>query len=175
MANVNKVFLIGNLTRDPELRYTPQGTAVGEFGLAINRQWKGPNGEKKEEVCFVDCQAWARGAEIISEYCKKGSSLFVEGRLKLDSWEGKDGQKRSRMRVVVENFQFLGAPTGRRPPAEGGPGPAGREPGSSQGPRGRPRAPEPEGPHVEAEGADEPPPDSAPEGGPFKVNDEIPF
>ena len=122
MANVNKVFLIGNLTRDPELRYTPQGTAVGEFGIAINRQWKGPNGEKKEEVCFVDCQAWARGAEIISEYCKKGSSLFVEGRLKLDSWEGKDGQKRSRMRVVVENFQFLGAPTGRRAPAEGAPG-----------------------------------------------------
>jgi len=174
MANLNIVFLMGNLTRDPELRYTPQGTAVGEFGLAINRQWKGPNGEKKEEVCFVDCQAWARGAEIISEYCKKGSSLFVEGRLKLDSWEGKDGQKRSRMRVVVENFQFLGAPTGRRAPAEGAPGaPAGREQGSSQAPRGRSRAQEPEGPPADA-GADEPP-DSAPEGGQFKVNDEIPF
>jgi single-strand DNA-binding protein len=168
MANVNKVFLIGNLTRDPELRYTPQGTAVGEFGLAINRQWKGPNGEKKEEVCFVDCQAWARGAEIISEYCKKGSSLFVEGRLKLDSWEGKDGQKRSRMRVVVDNFQFIGAPSGRRAPAEGGPS-------QSQPPRGRPRAAEPEGPPADAGHADEPPPDAAPEGGQFKVNDEIPF
>jgi single-strand DNA-binding protein len=176
MANLNKVFLIGNLTRDPELRYTPQGTAVGEFGMAINRQWKGPTGEKKEDVCFVDCQAWARAAEIISEYCKKGSSLFVEGRLKLDSWEGKDGQKRSRMRVVVENFQFLGAPTGRRAPAEGAPGPApaGREQGPSQPPRGRPRAAEPESPPADA-GADEPPADSAPEGGPFKVNDEIPF
>ena len=175
MANLNKVFLIGNLTRDPELRYTPQGTAVGEFGIAINRQWKGPNGEKKEEVCFVDCQAWARGAEIISEYCKKGSSLFVEGRLKLDSWEGKDGQKRSRMRVVVENFQFLGAPTGRRTPAEGAPGaPQGREQGPSQPPRGRPRAQEPEGPPADA-GGGEPPPDAAPEGGQFKVNDEIPF
>ncbi|MGO8704899.1 MAG: single-stranded DNA-binding protein [Candidatus Brocadiia bacterium] len=169
MANVNKVFLIGNLTRDPELRYTPQGTAVGEFGIAINRQWKGPNGEKKEEVCFVDCQAWARGAEIISEYCKKGSSLFVEGRLKLDSWEGKDGQKRSRMRVVVENFQFLGAPTGRRAPAEGAPG--GGQGSPQPPPRGRPRAQEPEGPPADA-GADEPP-ESAPEGG--KVNDEIPF
>ena len=176
MANVNKVFLIGNLTRDPELRYTPQGTAVGEFGLAINRQWKGPNGEKKEEVCFVDCQAWARGAEIISEYCKKGSSLFVEGRLKLDSWEGKDGQKRSRMRVVVENFQFLGAPTGRRAPAEGGAaaGPAGGGQAPSQPPRGRPRAAEPESPPADAGGGDAPPA-PAPEGGQFKVNDEIPF
>ena len=174
MANLNKVFLIGNLTRDPELRYTPQGTAVGEFGMAINRQWKGPNGEKKEEVCFVDCQAWARGAEIISEYCKKGSSLFVEGRLKLDSWEGKDGQKRSRMRVVVENFQFLGAPTGRRAPGRRRARQAGRrarrrrrEDGlarrSRKVRRRTPRA------------RDEPPPDSAPEGGQFKVNDEIPF
>ena len=167
MANVNKVFLIGNLTRDPELRYTPQGTAVGEFGLAINRQWKGPNGEKKEEVCFVDCQAWARTAEVISEYCKKGSLLFVEGRLKLDSWEGKDGQKRSRMRVVVDNFQFIGAPTGRRAPAEGAPA-------QPQPPRGRPHAAEPEGPSADAGGGDQPP-GPAPEGGQFKVNDEIPF
>jgi single-strand DNA-binding protein len=173
MANLNKVFLIGNLTRDPELRYTPQGTAVGEFGLAINRQWKGPNGEKKEEVCFVDCQAWARAAEVISEYCKKGSSLFIEGRLRLDSWEGKDGQKRSRMRVVVENFQFLGAPAGRRAPGEGAPGagPGGREPG----PPGRPRAAGPEGGQAEAADANEPPPDSARGGGPYKTDDEIPF
>ena len=173
MANLNKVFLMGNLTRDPELRYTPQGTAVGEFGLAINRQWKGPNGEKKEEVCFVDCQAWARGAEIISEYCKKGSSLFVEGRLKLDSWEGKDGQKRSRMRVVVENFQFLGAPAGRRAPGEGGPAGGQSRPQPSRGPS---RAAEPEdGPPSEAGSPDELPPDAAPGGGSFKVNDEIPF
>jgi single-strand DNA-binding protein len=175
MANVNKVILIGNLTRDPELRYTPSGTAVAKFGMAINRTWKSQTGEKKEEVCFVDCQAWARGAELISEYCHKGSQLFIEGRLQLDSWEGKDGQKRSKLLVVVENSQFLGAPTGRRGPAEGAPGPGGREPGSPQAPRGRSRAPEPEGPQADFAGGDEPPPDSAPEGGSSKGNDEIPF
>ena len=177
MANLNKVFLIGNLTRDPELRYTPSGSAVAKFGIAVNRTWKSQTGEKKEEACFVDCQAWTRVAEVISEYCHKGSPLFIEGRLQLDSWEGKDGQKRTKLLVVVENAQFLGAPTGRRAPADGtaGPGPAGREPGSPQAPRGRPRAPEPEGPHADFAGGDEPPPDSTPEGGPSKGNDEIPF
>jgi single-strand DNA-binding protein len=168
MANVNKVILIGNLTRDPELRYTPSGTAVAKFGMAINRTWKSQTGEKKEEVCFVDCQAWARGAELISEYCHKGSQLFIEGRLQLDSWEGKDGQKRSKLLVVVENSQFLGAPTGRKPQGEGAPDP-------SQPPQGRPRAAAPEDPPADAGGGGEPPPDAAPEGGQFKVNDEIPF
>lgn len=112
MANLNKVFLMGNLTRDPELRYTPGGTAVCEFGLAINRSWTGKDGQKHEETCFVDCQAWARTGEVITEYCKKGRPIFVEGRLNFSSWEGKDGQKHSKLRVTVDNFQFLGG--GRR-------------------------------------------------------------
>lgn len=111
MANYNKVLLIGNLTRDPELRYTPGGTAVADFGMAINRTWKGQDGEKREEVCFVDITAWAKQAEQIQQYCRKGRSLFVEGRLQFDQWE-KDGQKRSRLRVVLENFQFLDRPGG---------------------------------------------------------------
>lgn len=112
MANLNKVFLMGNLTRDPELRYTPNGTAVVDFGLAVNRNWKGQDGEKKEETCFLDITAWARQAEVISQYCRKGRPIFVEGRLQLDTWETQEGQKRSKLRVVVENFQFLGSPGG---------------------------------------------------------------
>ena len=166
MANLNKVFLIGNLTRDPELRYTPSGTAVVDFGMAINRKWTSQSGEKQEEVVFLDLQAWARSAEVISEYCKKGSLLFVEGRLKLDSWEGKDGQKRSRLRVVVENFQFLGAPTGRRTGAEAPAGQPGR--GSTKS------RPEAEAPATE-EPAEAVPPADAPPEGPLKVNDDIPF
>src|SRR3989304_2872954 len=109
MANYNKVILFGNLTRDPELRYTPNGTAVADVGIAINRAWTNQGGEKKEETCFVDMQAWARNAEVISEYCRKGSPLFVEGRLRQDTWEGRDGQKRSRLLVVVERFQLIGS------------------------------------------------------------------
>ncbi len=108
MANVNKVILIGNLTRDPELKYLPSQTAVAEFGLAVNRTWTGQDGVKKEEVTFVDCSAFGRQAETLQKYVKKGSPLFVEGRLKLDQWEAQDGSKRSKMRVVIENFQFLG-------------------------------------------------------------------
>jgi len=108
MANVNKVMLIGNLTRDPELRFIPSGAAVCEFGLAINRKWKGKDGQTNEEVCFVDLQAWARSAEVITEYCHKGDPLYIEGRLKLDTWDGRDGKKQSKLRVVVENFQLLG-------------------------------------------------------------------
>jgi len=107
MASFNKVVLMGNLTRDPELRYTPSGSAVCEFGLAVNRTWKGKDGQKQEECTFMDCTAWARTAEVIAEYCKKGAPLFVEGRLQLDSWE-KDGQKRTKLKVVVEQVQFLG-------------------------------------------------------------------
>ena len=110
-ANVNKVILIGNLTRDPELRHVPSGAAVCDFGLAINRKWKGKDGQANDETCFVDLQAWAKAAELITEYCHKGDPLYVEGRLKLDTWEGRDGAKRSKLRVVVETFQFLG---GRR-------------------------------------------------------------
>jgi len=107
MPNLNKVFLMGNLTRDPELRYTPNGTAVADIGLAVNRKWRGKDGETREETLFVDITAWARSAEIICEYMRKGRALFVEGRLQLDTWEAQDGSKRSKMRVVVENFQFL--------------------------------------------------------------------
>lgn len=111
MANLNKVFLMGNLTRDPEVRYTPKGTAIANIGMAINRQWTAENGEQKEEVTYVDVEVWGRQAETANQYLRKGSPLFVEGRLRLDSWEDKEsGQKRSRMKVVCERFQFIGAP-----------------------------------------------------------------
>jgi len=108
MANLNKVFLIGNLTRDPEVRYTPSGTAIASFGIAVNRNWKDQSGEKKEEVCFVDINMFGRRAEVINEYFSKGNPIFIEGRLRFEQWETKDGQKRNTLRVVAENFQFLG-------------------------------------------------------------------
>ncbi len=116
MPNLNKVMLMGNLTRDPEIKYTPKGTAIAAFGLAINRNYTLENGEKREEVTFIDAEAYARLAEIIGEYCKKGRPIYVEGRLKLDQWDDKaSGQKRSKIKVVVENMQLLGS-------REGGPG-----------------------------------------------------
>ncbi len=117
MANLNKVMLIGNLTRDPELKYTPGNQAVCEVGLAVNRKYRTKEGEEREETTFVDCEAWGKQAEIIKQYMTKGRPLFIEGRLKLDTWEDKEGGKRSKMRVVIENFQFLG----------GGPGGGGGE------------------------------------------------
>ena len=108
MANFNKVILAGNLTRDPELRYTPKGTAITKFGLAVNRTWKNEAGETKEEVTFVDIDAFGRQAEVIAQYVKKGRPLLVEGRLKLDQWEDKNThQKQSKLRVVLEGFSFL--------------------------------------------------------------------
>jgi single-strand DNA-binding protein len=108
MPSFNKVILIGNLTRDPEMRYTPKGTAVAKLGLAMNRQWKDDAGQQKEEVTFVDVDAFGRQAEVISQYLKKGRPIMVEGRLKLDQWDDKQtGQKRSRLGVVLESFQFL--------------------------------------------------------------------
>ena len=107
MANLNKVMLMGNLTRDPQLSYLPSQTPVVEFGLATTRKYKKQDGSQGEDVCFVDCQMFGKRAEVINQYLKKGSPLFVEGRLKFDSWE-KDGQKRSKLRVFVENFEFLG-------------------------------------------------------------------
>lgn len=118
MANLNKVFLIGRLTRDPELRYTQGGTAVAEFGLAINRSYTTSSGEKREETTFVDIIVWRRRAELVCEYLSKGSPIFIEGRLELDAWETPDGQKRSKLRVVADNFQFLAGGGGR--PGEGG-------------------------------------------------------
>ena len=108
MASFNKVILAGNLTRDPELRYTPKGTAVAKIGLAVNRTWTGEDGQKKEEVNFIDVEAWGRQGEVIAQYMKKGRPLLVEGRLKLDSWEDKTTkQKVSKLKVVLERFSFI--------------------------------------------------------------------
>jgi single-strand DNA-binding protein len=109
MASVNKVMLLGNLTRDPEIRYTPKGTAVTDLGMAINRIRTGDNGERIEEVTYVDVTLWGRSAELAGQYLGKGRSVFIEGRLQLDQWDDKaTGQKRSRLRVVGENMQFIG-------------------------------------------------------------------
>jgi single-strand DNA-binding protein len=126
MANFNKVFLIGNLTRDPQLSYLPSQTAVVDFGLAVNRRWTGQDGERREETCFVDCRAFGRQAENINKYLSKGRQLLVEGRLTFNSWTAQDGTKRSKHRVTVENFQFLGGPAGAGA-AEEDSGKAGRE------------------------------------------------
>ena len=107
MPNFNKVLLMGNLTREPELRATPSGTAVCQFGLAVNRIYNNPNGERQDETTFVDVEAWGRQAETISKYVTKGNPLFIEGRLKLDTWENKEGEKRSKMKVVLENMQLI--------------------------------------------------------------------
>ncbi len=157
MANLNRVLLIGNLTRDPEVRYTPKGTAVTEIGLAVNRVYSGEDGEKKEEVTFVDVTLWARQAEIAGQYLKKGRPVFIEGRLQLDSWDDKQtGQKRSRLRVVAENLQLLGG----RQDAESAPAapgsfsaPAPRRPPSTTAP---PARPEPRDPDLDTEPDDIP-------------------
>lgn len=121
MASYNKVMLIGNLTRDPEVRYTPKGSAVCDIGLAVNRVYTSDSGEKVEEVTFVDVVLWAKMAELAGKYLHKGRPVFIEGRLQMDSWEDKQtGQKRTRMRVVGEQMQFLGSPGGDRAAAGGG-------------------------------------------------------
>src|SRR6266700_1217234 len=130
MASFNKVILAGNLTRDPELRYTPKGTAVAKIGMAINRVWKNEAGESKEEVTFVDVEAWGRQAEVIAQYMKKGRPFLVEGRLKLDQWEDKNThQKQSKLKVVLESFSFIDSGRGDaaasgEPPAAGSAAPA---------------------------------------------------
>lgn len=130
MASYNRVVLLGNLTRDPELRYTPGNMAVTDVGLAVNDRRKSNTGEWIEETTFVDVTIWGRTAEVASEYLKKGSSVLIEGRLKLDSWENKDGEKRSKLKVVCERMQMLGGKQG------GGPGSGGGGPSGSRG--GRP-------------------------------------
>lgn len=125
MSSFNRVILMGNLTRDPQLKYLPSGTAVCEFGLAVNRRYRDREGNQKEEVCFIDVTAFEKRGETINQYMSKGQPILIEGRLKLDTWTGQDGQKRSKHSVVVDNFQFVG---GRRdqstPGAEGGGAPA---------------------------------------------------
>ncbi|HUB66553.1 MAG TPA: single-stranded DNA-binding protein [Candidatus Methylacidiphilales bacterium] len=150
MANFNKVLLIGNLTRDPEVRYTPKGTAVGDLALAINDSYKAQDGSIKETVTYVDIEVWGRQAETCKQYLTKGRPVFIEGRLKLDQWE-QEGQKKSRMKVVAERVQFLGGGAGR-----GG----GNGGGGGGGEAARPAKPAPAGPD------DLPPPPS---------DDDIPF
>jgi single-strand DNA-binding protein len=112
MANLNRVFLMGNLTRDIELRNTSSNLAIAKFGLAVNRRWRTPEGEDREEVTFVDCDAFGRTAETLAKYLSKGRPVFIEGRLKLDQWEDKEGNKRSKLGVVVETFQFIDSKPG---------------------------------------------------------------
>jgi single-strand DNA-binding protein len=165
MASFNKVILLGNVTRDPELRYISSGSAVTEVGLAINNRRKGPNGDLIEETTFVDVTFWSRDAEIIGEYVTKGTPLMVEGRLKLDTWE-KDGKKNSKLRVIGERFVLLGGRDGGGPRGSGEEGVA--RPKRAAG--GRPNAPS---------GADH---DPEPVGGPGDghrsmagSDDDIPF
>jgi len=160
MASYNKVLLMGNLTRDPEVRYTPKGTAIANLGLAVNRVYTTEGGEQKEEVTFIDIEVWGRQAETAGQYLSKGRPVFVEGRLKLDSWEDKEsGQKRNKLKVVAERVQFLGAPRGgaefkdQAPSDEAPARPAGRGP--------RPSAP--------------PPPDKGEPEPPAGEDDNIPF
>ncbi|HXA10409.1 MAG TPA: single-stranded DNA-binding protein [Chthoniobacterales bacterium] len=134
MASYNKVFLLGNLTRDPEVRYTPKGSAVADLGIAVNRQYTLDTGEKREEVTFVDVTFWGRTAEVAGEYLKKGRSVFIEGRLQLDTWDDKQsGQKRSKLKVIGEMMQMLGGRPG------GGSGGGGGEEGggAEEAPRAR--------------------------------------
>ena len=145
MANFNKVILAGNLTRDPELRYTPKGVAIARLGLAINRTWKSETGETKEEVTFVDIDAFGRQAEVIAKYMKKGRPFLVEGRLKLDQWEDKNThQKQSKLKVVLESFSFIDSR-----PADGGGAPASRPAPAPTAPAAAPDPTEPDVPPVE--------------------------
>jgi single-strand DNA-binding protein len=138
MASFNKVILLGNLTRDPEVRYTPKGTAVTELGMAVNRVYTAENGEKREETTFVDVTLWGRTAEIAGEYLKKGRPVFIEGRLQLDTWDDKtSGQKRSKLKVVGEGLQLIGS----RPGGAGGGGGGGDEETSSAPRSSKPAAP----------------------------------
>jgi len=125
MASFNKVILLGNLTRDPEVRYTPKGSAVADLGIAVNRQYTLENGEKREEVTFVDVTFWGRTAEVAGEYLKKGRPVFIEGRLQLDTWDDKQsGQKRSRLKVIGETMQMLGSRGGASDTRDEGDSPA---------------------------------------------------
>jgi single-strand DNA-binding protein len=167
MANLNKVLLIGRLTRDPESRSTKSGSSVVSFGLAVNRTYtRQDSNERVEETCFLDLEAWGRQGETIARYMKKGGQIFVEGRLKFDSWE-KDGQKHNKIRVVVENFQFLDSKGG----GPGGPGGGmGDEAGAAGANRARAGAPGRSAPVAAPAGTGETPQDDYP-----ATDDDIPF
>jgi single-strand DNA-binding protein len=153
--NLNRVLLAGNLTRDPQVRFFANERAVADFGLAINRRTKSADGQQKDETTFVDCEAWGRDAELIGQYCQKGKAIFIEGRLRLDTWDDKkDGTKRSKLKIVVERFQFIDSGKGTgvagAPSAAGG-GFEGTEGGDEPAPRPSRPAPAP------AAADDEPP------------------
>jgi single-strand DNA-binding protein len=179
MASFNKVLLMGNLTRDPQLKYLPSQTAVAEFGVACNRKFKSAQGEDREEVTFVDCSAFGKTGELINQYFTKGKPIFIEGRLKYDQWEDKQGGgKRSKMSVIVENFQFIG---GR----DGGGGGGGGQSYDQGGGEGEARPPRP-APAPRQQGSARPPAAGAPApaqpapqppyGEESQINeDEIPF
>jgi single-strand DNA-binding protein len=162
MANLNKVMLIGNLTRDPELRYTPSGKAVADISLAINRVWNNDAGQKQEETIFVDVTLWGRQAELAQQYLGKGRGVYIEGRLQMDTWDDKEtGKKRSRLKVVGDNLQFL--PDGRGGAPSGGNGGG----NSQERPQQTSRPPQQRsGP---PQGASAAPPDE------FQEEDDIPF
>ena len=117
MANFNKVIMMGNLTRDPQLSYLPSQTPVVDFGLAANRRYTGNDGQQKDETCFIDCRAFGRVAENINKYCRKGRPLMIEGRLTFDQWEAQDGSKRSKHRITVQNFTFVDSRGGESGPS----------------------------------------------------------
>jgi single-strand DNA-binding protein len=152
MASYNKVILMGNLTRDPQLKYLPSGMAVCEFGLAINRRWRDKDGNQKEEVCYVDQSAFGRQGETINQYLSKGKPILVDGHLRFDSWTGQDGQKRSKLSVIVDTFQFVGSREGA---AQGAGAPADRGAPPQRGDFG--------------------PPPPSPDDVPPPAGDEIPF
>jgi single-strand DNA-binding protein len=153
MASFNKVILMGNLTRDPELRYTPKGTAIAKIGLALNRNWTSESGEKKEEVTFVDVDVFGRTAENVGQYMRKGRPILIEGRLRLDQWDDKQtGQKKSKLGVVAETVQFLGS------------APGGGEGGAAAAPRAARPAAASSAPAAPESGDSEPPHD-----------DDVPF
>lgn len=166
MANLNKVLLMGNLTRDPELRYTPGGASVCEFGMAVNRKFTTRDGEKRDETLFVDVAMWGRRGEVISEYFSKGKPIFIEGRLKYDSWETADG-RRSRVTVVAENFEFIG------PAGAGGDQAQGR--GAARQGGGAPSKGRASGGEEQTAPRQEPPPEEPESEGLDVSDDEIPF
>ena len=160
MANLNKVMLIGNLTRDPELRYTPSGKAVADISLAINRVWNNEQGQKQEETIFVDVTLWSRQAELAQQYLTKGRGVYIEGRLQMDTWDDKEtGKKRSRLKVVGDNLQFL--PDGRG--SAGGSGGGERPAQQTSRPPQQAQRPSPQ------QGASAAPPDE------YQEEDDIPF
>ena len=162
MANYNKIILVGNLTRDPQMRYLPSQMAVTDFGLAVNHKFKTKTGEDREEVLFIDCSAFGKAGEIINQYCQKGKQILVEGRLKYDTWEDKQGGgKRSKHSVVVDNFQFLGGRDGGG--AGGGGGYNSNDAGDDQTQsRGSPRPPANRGPQGGNRPPQRPPQQSTP-------------